>query len=617
MSPEKAIKVLTRRRVAALAGCTALAAGGALLGTSDSAVAAGAPADAVTVQVWLTPDLAGAAAFADAASTPGGAGYRRYLSPNAYTARFGPSAAHIKAVTDWLTHAGLKQVRVSSGHDFVSATGAVTKLPVPASLAADVLGVTGLGGGDAVASASAAARAAATSKAAPTCSQSWGQHTQNLQPAYKGLTKASLPICGYSAAQMRAAYGATSANTGKGVTVALTEDASPTAMFATLTEYAKNNHLLAPRSSQFRKIEGGVGCAAPAKGTPARHAAAAVAAPADAAPGPAVDDEAQMDSEAVYALAPDANQLMVVAGGCGDQDQSLFDATLSVLIGDGAHPGATIVSNSWQIPLGMEPEQVAHAIDLRAAAEGVGMYFASGDTPGLTMTGSDPYATVVGGTTLGIGAHNERVLETGWSSDSASLDGGTWSDEGISGGGGGTSLVYGQPFYQKGVVPLSMAQVQVGKKTVVNRATPDIAADGDPDTGMMVGFIQTGTDAEPGPYQTLPNAGTSLATPLVAALVADAQQGQAAPFGFINPLLYRLAGSPALRDVLPVGAAAPQPDRAAYTPAADGLSPSLDVFGATVPGAGQQVIAKGYDTVTGVGTPNGAAFIAGLRKGHR
>lgn len=68
--------------------------------------------------------------------------------------------------------------------------------------------------------------------------------------------------------------------------------------------------------------------------------------------------------------------------------------------------------------------------------------------------------------------------------------------------------------------------------------------------------------------------------------------------------------------MLPVGASTAQQDSAAYTPAADGMSPSLDVFGAQVPGPGQQVIAKGYDTVTGVGTPNGAAFIAGLRKGH-
>jgi subtilase family serine protease len=62
-------------------------------------------------------------------------------------------------------------------------------------------------------------------------------------------------------------------------------------------------------------------------------------------------------------------------------------------------------------------------MDLRAAAEGVGMYFASGDTPGASwVTDADPYATAVGGTTLGIGARNNRVFETGWSDDYASLD---------------------------------------------------------------------------------------------------------------------------------------------------------------------------------------------------
>ncbi len=216
-----------------------------------------------------------------------------------------------------------------------------------------------------------------------------------------------------------------------------------------------------------------------------------------------------------------------------------------MLTGNGARPRASIVSNSWQIPVGEVPAQTVHAIDLRAAAEGVGMYFASGDTPGLTVTDSDPYATAVGGTTLGIGARNNRVFETGWSDDYATLDAGTWSDVGVgAGSGGGTSGVWGQPAYQKGVVPASMSRVRVGKRIVTGRAVPDIAADGDPDSGILTGYIASGTDAHPGPYQTEVNAGTSLATPLVAGLVADAQQGQKSAFGFINPLIYRLAGTP-------------------------------------------------------------------------
>ena len=37
-----------------------------------------------------------------------------------------------------------------------------------------------------------------------------------------------------------------------------------------------------------------------------------------------------------------------------------------------------------------------------------------------------------------------------------------------------------------------------------------------------------------------------------AGLVADAQQGQKTTFGFVNPLIYRLAGTKALHDILPV-----------------------------------------------------------------
>ena len=134
---------------------------------------------------------------------------------------------------------------------------------------------------------------------------------------------------------------------------------------------------------------------------------------------------------------------------------------------------------------------------------------------------------------------------------------------------------------------------------------------------MLVGYIQTGTDVKPGPYKTGPNAGTSLACPQIAGLVADAQQGQPSAFGFINPLLYRLSGSPAFHDILPVSASTPEQDHAAYTPAADGTSPGVDVFGAQESGPGNQVLAKGYDTMTGLGAPNGAAFIAGLRRAHR
>jgi subtilase family serine protease len=108
--------------------------------------------------------------------------------------------------------------------------------------------------------------------------------------------------------------------------------------------------------------------------------------------------------------------------------------------------------------------------------------------------------------------------------------------------GGGTSLVWGQPAYQKGVVPASMSRVQVGKQIATDRAVPDIAADAGLYTGILTGYIASVSNGKPGPYQTMPNAGTSLVCPLIAGLVADAQQGQKAASGFLNPLIYRLAG---------------------------------------------------------------------------
>ncbi len=643
-----------RVAVASLAGCVLTAAAGvglAATGVAQAAsvipvpgsavtVAAGAlvgtaPASqSLTVQVWLTPDLAGATAFANSVTRPGSLAFHHYLSPNAYTARFGPSAAHAAAVTAWLTAQGLAQVHAGSGRDYVSATGPAARIQsafgvqidkyrvtgangeptviesndravsVPAALAPDVLGVTGLDNAPPVTAAAESAPAPdslASKATTPACSHYWAQYTKSFRPAYRGLTKGSLPVCGYSADQVRAAYGATTAATGKGQTVALTESEAPTAMLATLKDYAKANHLPAPKSAQFRELQTASGgtCGASSPG---------------AAQSDLYNDEAEMDSEAVYAMAPGAAQLMVVGQGC-NEDQALLDAALAVLTGNGARPLASVVSNSWQIPLGEVPAQTVHAIDLRAAAEGVGMYFASGDTPGLTVTDSDPYATAVGGTTLGIGAKNNRVFETGWSDDYATLDAGTWTDTGIGeGAGGGTSGVWGQPAYQKGVVPASMSRVRVGTRIAAGRTVPDIAADGDPDSGLLTGYIASGTDAHPGPYQTEPNAGTSLATPLVAGLVADAQQGQKSAFGFINPLLYRLAGTPALRDILPVTASMPQQDRDAWQAASGGASPAVDVFDSQERASTQQVTAKGYDTMTGVGTPNGAAFITGLRR---
>jgi subtilase family serine protease len=62
----------------------------------------------VTARVYLAgQDPAGLAAFAAAVSTPGNALYGHYLTPAQVMARYGPTQAQVRAVTSWLTGAGL------------------------------------------------------------------------------------------------------------------------------------------------------------------------------------------------------------------------------------------------------------------------------------------------------------------------------------------------------------------------------------------------------------------------------------------------------------------------------------------------------------------------------
>ena len=73
------------------------------------------------------------------------------------------------------------------------------------------------------------------------------------------------------------------------------------------------------------------------------------------------------------------------------------------------------------------------------------------------------------------------------------------------------------------------------------RAVPDIAAVGDPQTGFLVGQTQTfpeGTD-----YDEYRIGGTSLSSPLMAGIMALADQAAGHPHGFANPLFYAHANA--------------------------------------------------------------------------
>ncbi|HEX3490382.1 MAG TPA: serine protease, partial [Streptosporangiaceae bacterium] len=105
--------------------------------------------------------------------------------------------------------------------------------------------------------------------------------------------------------------------------------------------------------------------------------------------------------------------------------------------------------------------------------------------------------------------------------------------------------------------------------------------------------------------------GTSLSSPLVAGMVAVADQFTHKSLGFINPLYYKLLDTPALHDI--TAPTSPQAQvRTNYTNSVDasgGLSyelQTIDVQQTTLHDT------PGYDDETGVGTPDGPAFFLGL-----
>ncbi|HXT88471.1 MAG TPA: hypothetical protein VN714_04350, partial [Trebonia sp.] len=111
--------------------------------------------------------------------------------------------------------------------------------------------------------------------------------------------------------------------------------------------------------------------------------------------------------------------------------------------------------------------------------------------------------------------------------------------------------------------------------------------------------------------------GTSLATPLVAGVLADSEQGSRA-FGFINPALYKLAKQApgTYHDAKPLTATSSANYRGVACAAAACGVLSLTTFddqGWSMEGYTGQATTPGYDTMTGIGTPNGQKFISALR----
>jgi subtilase family serine protease len=119
------------------------------------------------------------------------------------------------------------------------------------------------------------------------------------------------------------------------------------------------------------------------------------------------------------------------------------------------------------------------------------------------------------------------------------------------------------------------------------RGIPDVAADGDPVTGIAVITSNAG-----GGYTISGHAGTSASAPLWAGIIALADQYAKRHLGFVNPAIYRIARSSQYHQ--------------AFHDVTAGNSNTARFPPTTITGYRP---APGWDPVTGWGSPDAQALI--------
>jgi subtilase family serine protease len=669
--------------VAAQTAGAATASRTPLAGTLVTATARQHPVGAVARSARVDFDLvlklrdaAGAQALVQAVSSPGSASYRHYVTAAQWESRFSPTAAQVSSARQWLASEGFTVGAVSKDRITISASGtaaqvesafgtglenykldgrtvrlATRQLSVPAAVADSVVGAMGVNENIATPDdiAQSAVRSAASASAAtnpfppapgafitaPPCGSYYGAASTTLSPAFGNGYPATVPdtVCGYKPSQFRSAYDIGPADTGKGYTVAIIDAYGSSTIASDATQYFKENAPDLPfANAHFTQLDA----------TPFDDEAEC------AASGWAT--EQAIDVEAVHSMAPDANILYAGAQNC--LDSGLF-ATEQTVIDDGL---ANVVTNSWGDDAGdlLDDQATKTAFDdvfMLADATGITVQFSSGDSGdnfvNFGFSSSDyptesPYVTSVGGTSLQIGANGQQTGQLGWSTGrsfecTANVVGdlpgctsstvNTWLPVSLDGGSGGfTSYNYAQPFYQKGIVPNTLAlRNEALDGPELMRVNPDISMDADPATGLLIGLHEVfpnGQDV----YSQTRYGGTSLASPLLAGVIADVDQAAGAPVGFINPAIYRLASkSGAIDDIVPGGKQGQYRVDHAFTYITggtgylaqfreltyEGVITYCDETGNCDSRLNTLSTAKGYDSMTGLGSI-GPDFISDL-----
>ena len=463
----------------------------------------------------------------------------------------------------------------------------------------------------------------------------YGADITNTQPP-------NLPSCGYDSAEMQQAYGLTKLYgqglDGTGQTIVIVD--------------AFGSNTIIDDSSIFNSLNG------LPPFTPSNFAIFQPTGPATCAPDLSNDCipgnwqfETTLDVQWAHSMAPGANIALVLSA-----DDSFTNLDLSDLFAIETGLG-NVVSNSFGIPevalVEFLPSEltVENGIAEIAAALGISIQVSTGDAgDNLALDNADfginsvstnanadsPFVTAVGGTSTFLDKKSNIKLQTGWGQNFTRIADPSPNPPTIpplpfgfqGGAGGGASMVYARPKYQKGTVSGKFRQV------------PDIAMNADPNTGCEIIVTPDGIETDGTFVEVF--GGTSLSAPMFSGVWAIANQANeqagGGSLGQAAPLLYNLPNN-AINDVnitpidtllnvsgviinppalpafeTPQGLAAPLDGTRFFisTLFQSSSSTRWDVF--TFGTDSSLSTGPGWDNVTGLGTPNGAPFIKAVVK---
>jgi subtilase family serine protease len=265
----------------------------------------------------------------------------------------------------------------------------------------------------------------------------------------------------------------------------------------------------------------------------------------------------------------------------------------------------------------------------QAAAQGIDVNFATGGDEtsrvgfvSVDYPASSQFATGVEGTSLALNPDRSIAFQTGWGNNATLIAAPSGPNTipvvppvpfgFLGGGGGGASRLFAKPSFQSGLAGTT-------------RQVPDVSMLADPSTGTEI-IITLDNQLLVGVV-----GGTSLATPMFSGVMAiAAQKNGHLGLGQAASLLYNLPAG-AVSDVAPFNSpnnargtitvngtptnvtaeqlAAPLQNTTSFYSALYDDPNSAAWYELTFGTDSSLTVAPGWDNVTGVGTPNGAAFV--------